>query len=117
MEAQENIISSKNYALLFLKDFIEQKRDENIPLGETYLLYVDFMKERFADKPLVTSTLFHRTTTDYFYKKPGAKNYKAVSLKQMEKDLRTKQIAIHRDMELLKRITRNREELLSGIIC
>jgi hypothetical protein len=115
MEAQENINSPKKYALLFLKEFIEQKRDENIPLGETYLFYLEFMKERFPDKQLVTATLFHRMTTDYFYKKPGAKNYKAVSLEQMEKDLCQKQLAIHRDRELLKRIKKNRDELLSGV--
>ena len=51
-------------------------------------------------------------TTDYFYKKPGAKNYKAVSIEQMEKDLIRKQTAIYRDMELLKRIKKNRDELL-----
>ena len=114
MEAQENINSTKKYALLFLKEFIEQKRDENIPLGETYLLYIEFMKERFPDKELVTATLFHRMTTDYFYKKPGAKNYKAVSLEQMEKDLCQKQQAINRDRELLKRIKKNRESLTSS---
>ena len=45
--------------------------------------------------------------------KKGTKNNKAVSLEQLEKDLIRKQAAINRDMEVLKRITKNRQELLA----
>ena len=51
--------------------------------------------------------------TDYFYKKYGAKNNKAVSLEQIKKDLARKQAAIDRDLIILERVTRNREELLN----
>ena len=71
------------------------------------------MKERFPEEKPVTASLYHRVTTDYFYKKKGTKNNKAVSLEQLEKDLIRKQNAINRDMEVLKRITKNRQELLA----
>ena len=104
--------TADQFALRFIKEFIENKQDVNIPLSDTYRLYIEFMKERFPEKPIRTETAFHRMTTDYFYKKPGAKNYKAASLEEMEENLDRKQKAINRDMKLLKRLKENRTRLL-----
>ena len=103
---------SKEHVKLFIKDFIQSGKDSQIPLDDTYLIYVDFMKERFPEEKPVTASLYHRETTNYFYKKKGTKHNKAVSLEQLKKDLIRKQTAIFRDMKLIERITRNRLELL-----
>ena len=105
--------NSKENVKLFIKEFIQAGKDYEIPLEDTYLLYINFMKEQFPEEKPVTASLYHRVTTDYFYKKKGTKNNKAVSLEKLEKDLIRKQNAINRDMEVLKRITKNRQELLA----
>jgi hypothetical protein len=103
---------SKETVKLFIKEFIQAGKDSQIPLDDTYLIYIDFMRERFPKEKPVTASLFHRVTTDYFYKKKGTKNNKAVSIEQLEKDLIRKQTAIFRDMQVIKRITENRKLLL-----
>jgi hypothetical protein len=103
---------SKETVKLFIKEFIQAGRDSQVPLDDTYLIYIDFMRERFPKEKPVTASLYHRITTDYFYKKKGTKNNKAVSIEQLERDLMRKQAAIFRDMEVIKRITENRKQLL-----
>ena len=113
---EKRIDNSKENVKLFIKEFIQAGKDYEIPLEDTYLLYINFMKEQLPDEKPVTASLYHRVTTDYFYKKKGTKNNKAVSLEQLEKDLIRKQNAINRDMEVLKRITKNRQELLNYVV-
>ena len=108
---EKPIENSKENVKLFIKEFIQAGKDSQIPLDETYLLYADFMKERFPEEKPVTPSLYYRVTTDYFYKK-GTKNNKAVSLEQLEKDLVRKQTAIYRYMKIIRQITINRKELL-----
>ena len=101
-----------HYVKLFIKEFIQDGKDSNIPLSDTYLMYIDFIKQRFPGQKPITEVSYHRITTDYFFKKPGAKNNKAVSLEELEKDLVRRQAAICRDAQLLKRIMKNRQELI-----
>jgi hypothetical protein len=105
---------SKETVKLFIKEFIQAGKDSQIPLDDTYLIYVDFMRERFPKEKPVTASLYHRITTDYFYEKKGTKNNKAVSLEQLKNDLMRKQTAIFRDMEVIERITENRKQLLGA---
>ena len=106
------VMQPKDYVKLFIKEFIQEGKDSNIPLSDTYVLYFEFMKQRFPDQKPITEVLYHRITTDYFFKKPGAKNTKAVSLEELQKDLARRQTAINRDSELLRRIIKNRNELI-----
>ena len=110
---EKPVENSKENVKLFIKEFIQAGKDSQIPLDETYLLYADFMKERFPEEKPVTPSLYYKVkTTDYFYKKKGTKNNRAVSLEQLEKDLVRKQIGIYRDMKIIRQITINRKELL-----
>ena len=109
---EKPVDNTKENVKLFIKEFIQAGKDSQIPLDESYLLYADFMKERFPEEKPVTPSLYYRVTTDYFYKKKGTKNNKAVSLEQLEKDLVRKQTAIYRDMKIIRQITINRKELL-----
>ena len=99
------------HAKIFVKEFIRDGKDRNIPLSETYIMYIDFMRSIYPNEKIITEQSFHRMTTDYFYKRPGVANNKAVCLEQLERDLIKKQTAIYRDLEILRRITRNRAEL------
>ena len=101
------------HAKIFVKEFIRDKKDYNIPLSDTYIMYVDFMRSRYPNEKLITEQSFHRMTTDYFYKRPGMTNNKAVCLEQLEGDLIKKQTAIYRNLEILRRISKNRAELLN----
>jgi len=38
---------AKMNSLVFIRDFIAEGKDQNIPLGETYLLYGEYVKEKF----------------------------------------------------------------------
>ena len=105
-------MEDKQYAKVFIKEFIRDGKDCDVPLNDTYIMYIDFMRNNFPSERPISNTLFHRLTTDYFYKKCGAKNNKAVSLEQLKKDLEKKQTAINRDLATLQRITKNREQLL-----
>ncbi len=104
--------NSKQYARMFVKEFIREGKDCNIPLSDTYIIYIDFMRTNFPNEKPITETAYHRITTDYFYKKSGSRNNVAVSLEQLEIDLKTKQIAIYRDLEILRKIANNRRELM-----
>lgn len=106
---------AKENALVFIRDFILEGKDENIPLSETYLLYVEYVKGRFPNDPTLSAQVYSRITTDYFYKKAGATNRKAISLEQMEKDLKRKLQNIHIALTTVQRIKKNREELLSSM--
>ena len=101
-------------ALVFIRDFILEGKDENIPLSETYLMYVEYVKERFPKDLVLSAQVYSRITTDYFYKKAGTTNRKAISLEQMEKELENKLYNINIAMETVKRVRKNREALLSN---
>ena len=104
--------NSKQHVRMFIREFIQEGKDCDIALSDTYVMYVDFMRSRFPNEMPINGPSYHRITTDYFYKKSGTKNNKAVSLKQLEKDLKNKQRAIDRDLDTLIKITENRRELL-----
>ena len=106
---------AKENALVFIRDFILEGKDENIPLSETYLLYVEYVKGRFPNDPKLSAQVYSRMTTDYFYKKAGASNRKAISLEQMEEDLKRKLQNIHIALSTVQRIKKNREELISSM--
>jgi hypothetical protein len=103
---------AKENALVFIRDFILEGKDENIPLSETYLLYVEYVKKRFPNDPTLSAQVYSRVTTDYFYKKAGATNRKAISLEQMEEDLKRKLQNIHIALTTVQRIKKNREDLI-----
>ena len=95
---------AKENALVFIRDFILDGKDENIPLSETYLLYIEYVKGRFPNDPKLSAQVYSRVTTDYFYKKAGASNRKAISLEQMEEDLKCKLQNIHIALTTVQRI-------------
>ena len=73
-------MDDKIYAKMFIKEFIREGRDNEVPLSEIFIMFIDFMREKFPNEKLITSALFHRLTTNYFFKKCGSKNNTAVSL-------------------------------------
>jgi hypothetical protein len=106
---------AKENALVFIRDFILEGKDENIPLSETYLLYVEYVNGKFPNDPKLSAQVYSRMTTDYFYKKAGTSNRKAISLEQMEEDLKRKLQNIHIALSTVQRIKKNREELISSM--
>ena len=106
---------AKENALVFIRDFILEGKDENIPLSETYLLYIEYVKGGFPNDPKLSAQVYSRMTTDYFYKKAGATNRKAISLEQMEEDLKRKLQNIHIALITVQRIKKNREQLISSV--
>ena len=105
---------AKNNSLMFIRDFIAEGKDQNIPLSETYLLYGEYVKEKFPRDPVLSPQAYSRITSDYFYKKSGTKNNKAISLDQLEKDLKRKMQNIHNVLITVERVKKNRQDLLTS---
>jgi hypothetical protein len=107
--------TARTNSLMFIRDFITEGKDENIPLSETYYLYCKYVKEKFPNDPVLSTQTYNRITSAYFFKKHGAKNDKAISLSQLEKDLLQKLKNIQTSLKTIGMVKRNRQELLAGI--
>ena len=50
-------MDDKLYAKMFIKEFIQDGKDCDIPLSDTYIMYIDFMRENFPNEKPISNTL------------------------------------------------------------